>query len=96
MKPAMPMTNIRLRPTMSPSRRPVSRPAVIANVYAAPSHWIIVVLPPRPACMAGPAMLVTVASRSSITEKEYPGERNIPVKPGSFPGFTGIKPPGGR
>ena len=65
--PSAPMMNILRRPTMSPSRPPVIRPTAMARVYAAPSHWIMLALPPMSARIDGAAMLVISASSRSMT-----------------------------
>jgi hypothetical protein len=43
------------------------RPIAIASVYPAPSHWIMLSLPCSSVRIDGPAIVVTSASRRSIT-----------------------------
>ena len=66
-KPAMPMMNIRRRPTRSPARAEMTRPIAKAIVYAASTHCRVAVPPPSSAWIEGPARLAIVASSRSMT-----------------------------
>jgi hypothetical protein len=65
-KPAIPIRNTRLIPTMSPSRPPVINVAARARVYAATIHSTDAEPAPRSAWIAGSATLTTVVSIRSM------------------------------
>ena len=65
-KPPMPTRKSRLRPWMSPSRPPVTRPAAKASAYPAVIHWIWLKEAPASRWIDGIATLTIVTSTRSM------------------------------